>query len=95
VVWDPEATKTISAKTHHQNIDYNIFEGMTVEGCASHTVSQGKIVFADGKLNVERGAGNYVDRPAYASYYDALAKQAEQKKPTAVKRDALQTVKHA
>ncbi len=95
VVWDPEATKTISAKTHRQNIDYNIFEGMTVKGSASHTVSQGKIVFADGKLNVERGAGHYIDRPAYASYYDALAKQAEQKKPTAVKRDALQTVKHA
>lgn len=95
VVWDPEASKTISAKTHHQNIDYNIFEGMTVKGGASHTVSQGKIVFADGKLKVERGAGNYIDRPAYASYYDALAKQAEQKKPTAVKRDALQTVKHA
>jgi dihydropyrimidinase len=95
VVWDAEATKTISAKTHHQNIDYNIFEGMTVKGCASHTVSQGKLVYADGKLSVERGAGNYIDRPAYASYYDALAKQAEQKKPTAVKRDALQTVKHA
>ena len=95
VVWDPQATKTISAETHHQNIDYNIFEGMTVTGCASYTVSQGKIVFADGKLNVERGAGRYVDRPAYASYYEALAKQAERKKPTAVKRDALQPVKHA
>ena len=28
VVWDPEATKTISAKTHHQNIDFNIFEDL-------------------------------------------------------------------
>jgi len=24
VIWDPEATKTISSKTHHQNIDFNI-----------------------------------------------------------------------
>ena len=86
VVWDPEASKTISAKTHKQNIDYNIFEGMTVTGCASHTISQGKVVFANGELNVERGAGRYVDRPAYASYYDALNLQAQQAEPVAVKR---------
>lgn len=86
VVWDPEASKTISAKTHKQNVDYNIFEGMTVTGCASHTISNGKVVFADGELDVERGAGRYVDRPAYASYYEALKLQTEQAEPVAVKR---------
>jgi len=86
VVWDPAATKTISAKTHQQKVDTNIFEGMTVTGCASHTISRGKVVFADGQLNVERGAGRYVDRPAFAPYYDALQKQAQQAEPTAVKR---------
>jgi dihydropyrimidinase len=86
VVWDPAATKTISAKTHHQKVDYNIFEGMTVTGCASHTVSQGKVVYADGELDVERGAGRYVDRPAFAHFYDALQKQARHAEPVAVKR---------
>ena len=86
VVWDPEASKKISAKTHLQKVDYNIFEGMTVKGCASHTISQGNIVFADGKLDVERGAGRYVDRPPFAPYYDALKIQAARAKPTAVKR---------
>jgi dihydropyrimidinase len=86
VVWDPEATKTISAKTHFQNVDYNIFEGMTVKGCASHTISQGKVVYADGKLDVERGAGRYVDRPAFASYYNALNRQLDLAEPVAVKR---------
>ena len=86
VVWDPEATKTISVKTHHQNVDYNIFEGMQVTGCASHTISQGKVVYADGKLNVERGAGNYVDRPPFATYYDAMQKRSERRRPTAVER---------
>jgi dihydropyrimidinase len=86
VVWDPEASKTISAKTHKQNVDYNIFEGMTVTGCASHTISRGKVVYADGELNVERGAGRYVDRPAYASYYEALSLQAQRAEPVAVKR---------
>jgi len=86
VGWDPAASKTISAKTHKQQVDYNIFEGMTVTGCASHTISQGRVVFADGELNVERGAGRYVDRPAYAPYYDALKLQAALAEPVAVKR---------
>ena len=34
VVWDPQGTRTISAKTHHQKVDFNIFEGMTVTGVA-------------------------------------------------------------
>ena len=86
VVWDPAATKTISAKTHHQEVDYNIFEGMTVTGCASHTISRGKLVYVDGKLDVKRGAGRYVDRPPFASYYDALKIQAEKADPVAVSR---------
>ena len=57
VVWDPAASKTISAKTHKQKIDFNIFEGMTVKGCASHTVSAGKVVYSRGELQVEKGAG--------------------------------------
>ncbi len=86
VVWDPEATKTISTKTDHQNVDYNIFEGMAVKGCASHTISRGKVVWADGKLDVERGAGRYVERPPYANYYSALNVQRELARPVPVKR---------
>jgi dihydropyrimidinase len=86
VVWDPEATKTISAKTHFQKVDANIFEGMTVKGCASHTLSQGKLVYADGKLDVERGAGRYVNRPAFAPYYEALKIKARLAEPAPVER---------
>jgi len=86
VVWDPEATKTISAKTHFQNVDYNIFEGMKVQGCASHTVSQGRVVYADGKLDVERGTGRYVERPPFAPYYEALKIRARRSEPTPVRR---------
>jgi len=86
VVWDPEATKTISAKTHHQNIDFNIFEGMKVKGCASHTISAAKVVYANGELKVERGAGKYIERPAYASFYQGLDVQAEINKPKSVNR---------
>ncbi len=86
VIWDPEASKTISAKTHHQNVDYNIFEGMTVRGMPSHTVSQGKVVFKDGELSVERGAGRYIERPPFAPYFDAIAKVRDQNQPVRVER---------
>src|SRR5579863_7069743 len=40
VVWDTKKTRRISAKTHHQNVDYNIFEGMEVTGVNAITLSQ-------------------------------------------------------
>jgi dihydropyrimidinase len=86
VVWDPAASKTISAKTHRQKVDFNIFEGMTVRGAASHTVSGGKLVYAKDDLRVERGAGRHIDRPAFAPYYDAVKKQLELSAPRAVRR---------
>lgn len=86
VVWDPEATKIISVKTHLQKVDFNIFEGMEVQGCASHTIANGKVVYADGKVDVERGAGRYVDRPPYGDYYSALNIQRQRAMPVPVKR---------
>jgi len=86
VVWDPGATRTISARTHHQNIDFNIFEGMTVTGLPSHTVSQGMTVYADGTLRAVRNKGRYVKRPAFPSMFDALAKAAARKQYARVER---------
>ena len=89
VVWDPEATKTISAKTHHQNIDFNIFEGMAVKGLASTTVSNGKVVWSNGQLNAVQGAGRYIKRPAFQSMFGALGKLNAARAPQAVARPAL------
>jgi dihydropyrimidinase len=87
VVWDPKARRTISAKTHHQKVDYNIFEGMTVTGVPSHTISQGKLAWADGKLNVVRGAGRFIPRPTFPPVFSALNRQAELKRPRSVARE--------
>ena len=86
VIWDPEKERTISKDTHHQNIDFNIFEGMTVKGANIATVSQGNIVYQDGEVRTVNGAGRYIDRPTFAPYYSAFEKQRELHKPTAVDR---------
>jgi dihydropyrimidinase len=86
VLWDPEATRTLSAKTQRSRVDYNVFEGRTVTGVPTHTVSQGKLVYARGDLRAERGAGRYVKRPAFAPVFAALGRKARLAKPTAVMR---------
>lgn len=86
VVWDPERERTISKKTHHQNVDFNIFEGMRVRGANIATISQGKVVYQDGELRVERGAGRYINRPVYAPYYEALETTTRRNAPQAVAR---------
>lgn len=87
VVWDPKGTRTISAKTHHQNIDFNIFEGRTVTGIPTYTLSHGNIVWANGVLNAVRGAGQYVKRPPFNPMFDALKRQTEVNQATPVNRD--------
>ena len=43
VIWDPNAKETISAKTHHQNCDLNIYEGFEITGKAIMTIVGGEI----------------------------------------------------
>ncbi len=87
VIWDPEKHRTISKDTHHQNVDFNIFEGMTVRGINIVTVSQGKVVYQDGEARTQRGSGRYINRPVYPAYYDAMDKVARSKVPTSVARE--------
>lgn len=77
VVWDPNLTRTISADTHHQNIDFNIYEGMEVTGNAAVTLSRGQVVWKNGELMTTRGRGRYVNRPPFAFYWEAQKKRNE------------------
>lgn len=85
VVWDPEKTRTISAKTHYQNIDVNIYEGMEVTGNPVYTLSRGRVVF-DGQPQTVRGAGKYVKRPCFAPFWSAQNKRNALTEPTPVVR---------
>jgi dihydropyrimidinase len=87
VVWDPDKTRTISAKTHHQNIDFNIYEGMTITGNAAVTLSRGKVVWEKDQLKTEKGAGRHVDRPCFPTYWNAQTAKNRLAEPTAVKRE--------
>jgi dihydropyrimidinase len=86
VVWDPAGTKTLSVKTQHSKGDFNVFEGRTVRGIPSHTISQGELVFVQGDLRAVKGKGRYIKRPAFGAPFAATKLRAETLMPTAVQR---------
>ena len=86
VVWDPSGHRTISAKTHHQNIDFNIYEGMEVVGVPAVTLRRGEVLWDNGQLNAEKGTGVHIDRPCWAPYHEALKQARELAVPRKVNR---------
>mgnify|MGYP001420374333 CR=1 FL=1 len=66
VLFDPAAERTISAKTHHMNVDYNPFEGMKVHGEIVSVLSRGSFVVRDKEFVGQAGAGRYLKRATFA-----------------------------
>merc|ERR1711973_86268 len=63
VVWNPDRTRVISAETHHHAVDFNIFEGMEV----------------DGDLKVTKGARRFVPNLPFSPFVYDKVKAAEEK----------------
>jgi dihydropyrimidinase len=62
VIYDPVATQTISAATHHMNVDYSAFEGMEITGKVALTMSRGQVVVSDGQFRGSAGHGGFLRR---------------------------------
>jgi len=86
IILNPNATTTISAKTHHHNVEYSVYEGQTFNGKIETTISAGRIVFHDGKLNVKKGSGRFVPTPPFGKMFNGLEKELTTKRPVAVTR---------
>ena len=62
VVFDPDAETVISAQTHHMNIDYNLYEGMTVKGVPEAVIANGRVLVEGGKYTGISAAGRFLKR---------------------------------
>jgi len=65
VVWDPNKKLTISAATHHTNVNYNLFEGTEVTGAPEVVLVRGQVIIENDKLVAEPGAGQFVKRARF------------------------------
>jgi dihydropyrimidinase len=62
VVYDPNAKRTISAATHHMDVDYSCYEGRTVQGRSDIVLSRGTVIVRDGEFTGRRGYGRFIKR---------------------------------
>jgi dihydropyrimidinase len=62
VVFDPDRSFTLSAKTLHMKVDYNPYEGRQVTGATDTVLSRGRLVIEDGTFVGRSGAGSFLKR---------------------------------
>ena len=62
VVYDPSWQGSISAKSHHMNMDYSAFEGFPVKGRCMAVTVRGKIQVRDGEFVGTKGIGRFLRR---------------------------------
>ena len=89
VVWDPKRKKTISAKTQQSAIDYNVFEGIEVEGLPRFVLSRGKVSVTEGTVSAEQGHGKFVGREPMGAVNKALSQWKEITAPRKVERTGI------
>ncbi|RNB91675.1 dihydropyrimidinase [Brevibacillus fluminis] len=66
VIFDPKATRVVSANTHHMNVDYNPFEGIKLQGDVVSVLSRGNFVIRERQYVGSTGAGQYLHRKRFA-----------------------------
>jgi len=66
VVFDPNRTITLAAKTLHMNCDYNPYEGRQVTGATDTVLSRGRLVIENGVFVGRKGGGSFLKRATRA-----------------------------
>ena len=64
VIFDPNRTVTLAAKTLHMKVDYNPYEGRRVTGAADTVLSRGRVVIENGQFAGRAGRGSFLKRRA-------------------------------
>uniref|UniRef100_A0A8B9LJ64 Dihydropyrimidinase like 5a n=1 Tax=Astyanax mexicanus TaxID=7994 RepID=A0A8B9LJ64_ASTMX len=68
VVWDPDATRTISVTTQWQGGDVNLYEGLRCHGVPLVTISRGRVVYENGIFTCAEGSGKFYPLRTFPDY---------------------------
>jgi dihydropyrimidinase len=67
VIWDPQQSLSISAKTHHMNVDYNLYEGSEISGSPDTVISNGEVIIENNTFIGKIGRGKYLKRDLFSA----------------------------
>jgi dihydropyrimidinase len=67
VIFNPDQEFTISAKTQHQNVDYNPYEGFKGRGVPEKVFSRGTLIFDEGSHVGRVGYGRFQKRKPFTA----------------------------
>jgi dihydropyrimidinase len=62
VIFDPEERHTLSAKTHHMNVDYSGYEGWEVTGKVKTVLLRGQVAIENNQCRINKGYGKFIKR---------------------------------
>ena len=62
VIFDPNEQHTISASTHHMNVDYSGYEGWQLTGKVKTVLLRGSIAVENNKCLIQKGYGKFIKR---------------------------------
>lgn len=62
IIFDPNEEHTISAETHHMNVDYSGYEGWKVKGKCKSVLLRGAVAIDNGEARIDKGFGKFVKR---------------------------------
>jgi dihydropyrimidinase len=89
LVWDPSRKKTISAARQQSAIDYNVFEGLEVEGLPRFVMTRGHVAVTEDALDTRPGHGQFVPRQPMGPVNTALSTWKELTAPRKVERTGI------
>jgi len=62
ILMDPNRQHTLSAATHHMNVDYSAYEGWQLTGKIQTVLLRGKVAIDQGECKVDKGYGQFLKR---------------------------------
>jgi dihydropyrimidinase len=65
VILDPNGSKVITEKSQYQKSDYNLYEGMNLQGAITSVLSRGEVIAKDNKFTGQLGRGRFMHRDKY------------------------------